>query len=156
MQGDWDVFRTRTTIYAARNATIHDKKTVCFHAFPGPAGAPLGGVNGTAATHPSPPHNSMAGEIVSTGVQTVLSPQSTSVLKTFSFETIVLIILPRQARDKHQIAISPLIDTSRDGSKHTGWYGPKKAPWQWMKAEDGYSPMDVVNATKQVRKRSPF
>jgi hypothetical protein len=106
LQGDWDVFRTRTTIYAARNATIHDKKTVCFHAFPGPAGAPLGSVNGTAATRPSPPHNSMAGEIVSTGVQTVLSPQSTSVLKTFSFETIVLIILPRQARDKHQIVIS--------------------------------------------------
>ena len=68
--GDWDVFRTRTTIYAARNATIHDKKTVCFHAFPGPAGVPLGGVNGTATTHPSPGfngHNSVAGEILSTG-----------------------------------------------------------------------------------------
>ena len=33
---------------------------------------------------------------------------------------------------------------------NTGWYGPKKAPWQWMKAEDGYTPMDVVNATKQA------
>ena len=95
--GDWDVFRTRTTIYAARNATIHDKKTVCFHASPGPTGVPLGSVNGTAATRPSPPHNSKAGEIVS-----------------------------------------------------PGWYGPEKAPWQWMKATDGYRPMDVVNATKQA------
>jgi hypothetical protein len=95
--GDWDVLRTRTTIYAARNATALDKKTVCFHAFPGPAGTPLGGVNGTATTHPSPPHNSMAGNILS-----------------------------------------------------TGWYGTQKAPWQWMTAEDGYTPLDVVNATKQA------
>jgi hypothetical protein len=88
---------TRTTIYAARNATIYDHKTVTFHAFPGPAGQPLGGVNGTATTHPSPPGNSMAGEVLS-----------------------------------------------------TGWAGPLKAPWQWMKAEDGYTPLDVVNATKQA------
>lgn len=94
--GDWDVLRTRTTIYAARNATMLDKKSVCFHAFPGPAGAPLGGVNGTATTHPSPPHNSMAGEILS-----------------------------------------------------AGWYGPTKAPWQWMKAPE-YTPLDVVNSMKQA------
>lgn len=60
-----------------------DKKSVCFHAFPGPAGAPLGPVNGSGTTHTSPGfngHPTMAGPVLS-----------------------------------------------------TGWYGPIKAPWQWMK-----------------------
>lgn len=94
--GEWDIDRTRAAIYAARNATMVDKKSFCMHAFPGPAGSPLGGVNGTGATHPSPPHKTVAGEITS-----------------------------------------------------AGWFGPKKAPWQWMKAPE-YTPLDVVNAMVKI------
>jgi hypothetical protein len=39
--GDWDIDRTRGVIYAARNATMLDKKTFCMHAFPGSASTPL-------------------------------------------------------------------------------------------------------------------
>jgi hypothetical protein len=54
------------SFYAARNATIHDKKSLCIHAFPGPAGSPIGPVNGTAPTIAEPPHY-IKGEVLSAG-----------------------------------------------------------------------------------------
>jgi len=57
--GQWNVEAMRASLYAMRNATLLDKKTLCVHAVPGPAGTPLVTVNGTGTTHPSPPHNSM-------------------------------------------------------------------------------------------------
>ena len=94
--GQWDVEAMRKSIYAMRNATMIDKKTLCIHAIPGPAGTPIIGINGTAATHPSPPHGSTSGDVLA-----------------------------------------------------FGWWGPTKAPAQWMKSPE-YSPIDVVNATKQA------
>ena len=54
------------SFYAARNATIHDKKSLCIHAFPGPAGSPIGPVNGTAPAVAQPPHF-IKGEVISAG-----------------------------------------------------------------------------------------
>jgi hypothetical protein len=44
-----------------------DKKSLCVKTGPGPQGGPLQGVNGSAATHPSPPHNGMSGDIRALG-----------------------------------------------------------------------------------------
>ena len=65
--GEWDVGMMRDSFYSIRNATMIDKKSFMLHAIPGPAGSPLGEVNGSAATHPSPPHGGQSGSVLSFG-----------------------------------------------------------------------------------------